>query len=138
MDLKSLWERSGKAHKTASTSVPKPPLILIQSLRFILRQGLAFRGHDEIKDSLNQGNFHELLKWLADNLDGANKAVLLNALKDPEMTGLKMMEGLVNACARETTRLIRQDLGEEKFAVLACLFTDACHNEQLVVCLRYV
>ena len=75
MDLKSLWERSGKAHKTASTSVPKPPLILIQSLRFILRQGLAFRGHDEIKDSLNQGNFHELLKWLADNLDGANKAV---------------------------------------------------------------
>ena len=75
MDLKSLWERSGKAQKTAPTSAPKPPSILLRSLRFILRQGLAFRGHDEIKDSLNQGNFHELLKWLADNLDGANKAV---------------------------------------------------------------
>jgi hypothetical protein len=78
------------------------------------------------------------LKWLAGNLDGTNKAVLQNVLNDPAMTCPKMIKGLVNVCARETTRLIKQDLGEENFAILACLFTDASHNEQLVVCLRYV
>jgi hypothetical protein len=44
-----------------------------------LRQGLAFRGHDEKKDSLNRGNFRELLAWLAGNFEEVNQVVLENA-----------------------------------------------------------
>ncbi|XP_021764865.1 zinc finger MYM-type protein 1-like [Chenopodium quinoa] len=32
-------------------------------LRFLLGQGLTFRGHDESGESYNRGNFLELLKW---------------------------------------------------------------------------
>ena len=32
---------------------------------FLLQQGLPFRGHDETKDSINQGNFLELLSGYA-------------------------------------------------------------------------
>jgi hypothetical protein len=32
-------------------------------VRFLLEQGLAFRGHDESSTSLNKGNFRELLDW---------------------------------------------------------------------------
>ena len=32
-------------------------------LRFLLRQGLAFLGHDEFDDFLNQGDFLELLQF---------------------------------------------------------------------------
>jgi hypothetical protein len=36
----------------------------IRCLRYLLHQGLAFRGHDESKESSNRGNFIELLKFL--------------------------------------------------------------------------
>ena len=37
----------------------------VDCVRFLLRQGLAFRGHDESEDSSNQGNFLELLRFHA-------------------------------------------------------------------------
>jgi len=48
-------------------------------LRFFLNQGLAFCGHDETKQSVNRGNFLELLNWLAGNNEEVNKVVLKNA-----------------------------------------------------------
>lgn len=142
VDLKSLWERTGKVQKTAPTPVPAgpaPPSSLLGCLRFFLQQGLAFQGwHEEIEASLNEGgNLPELLKWLAENMEGADKAVLQNAMNDPLMTSPEMLKGLVSACARETTRCVVRDLGGENFAILACLFGDACQKEQLAVCLRY-
>ena len=41
----------------------------LKCIRYILRQGLAFRGHDESRDSKNKGNFKELLHWLAGNFE---------------------------------------------------------------------
>jgi len=54
----------------------------IDCIRFLLRQGLAFRGNDESKDSSNQGNFLELLKFLADHNEDVKAVVLKNALKN--------------------------------------------------------
>ncbi|XP_026437172.1 uncharacterized protein LOC113335282 [Papaver somniferum] len=51
----------------------------INCVRFLLRQGLAFRGHDETEAYLNIGNFIELLKWLADNNEEIKVVVLENA-----------------------------------------------------------
>jgi hypothetical protein len=44
-----------------------------------LSQGLAFRGHDESKESKNKGNFRELVKTLANQNDDIRKVVLENA-----------------------------------------------------------
>ena len=40
----------------------------LKCLRFLLHQGLAFRGHDESEESLNKGNFLGLLNCLAGKL----------------------------------------------------------------------
>jgi hypothetical protein len=45
----------------------------------LLRQGLAFRGHDESKESLNHGNFLELMKLLGKKNVKTNKDILWNA-----------------------------------------------------------
>jgi hypothetical protein len=37
-------------------------------MKFLLRQGLAARGHDESEKSLNKGHFREMLSMLAENL----------------------------------------------------------------------
>ena len=41
----------------------------LKCVRYLLHQGLAFRGHDESENSLNKGNFLELLHWLAGNFE---------------------------------------------------------------------
>ena len=51
-----------------------------------LQQGLAFHGHDESKDSNNQGDFLELLRFLAKHNEEIDKAVLENAPKNHQMT----------------------------------------------------
>ena len=51
----------------------------IDSVRYLLRQGLAFRGHDESKESKNKGNFRELVNTLANQNDDIRKVVLENA-----------------------------------------------------------
>ena len=51
----------------------------VDCVRFLLRQGLAFRGHDESQDSNNQGNFLELLAFLADHNKEVRDVALKNA-----------------------------------------------------------
>lgn len=58
----------------------------LRCIKFILHQGLAFRGNDENEESSNRGNFIELLKFLAANSKEVNKFVLNNALGNCSLT----------------------------------------------------
>jgi hypothetical protein len=64
----------------------------LKCLRFLLRQGLACRGHNESEESLNRGNFLELLNWLARNFKEVNEVVLKNAPKNCKMTSPKIQK----------------------------------------------
>ncbi|XP_039826581.1 zinc finger MYM-type protein 1-like [Panicum virgatum] len=110
----------------------------LKCLKFLLRQGLACRGHDESEDSLNKGNFLELLNWLAENFEEVGKVVLNNAPKNCKLTAPKIQRDIINCCAKETTNLIMEDLGGECFAILADESSDVYQKEQLALCLRYV
>jgi hypothetical protein len=66
-----------------------------------LGQGLACRGYDESENSLNKGNFRELLKWLSEIFEEVNKVVLKNAPKNAQMTSPKIQKDLINSCAKE-------------------------------------
>jgi hypothetical protein len=107
-------------------------------LRFILRQGLACRGHDESEGSLNKGNFLELLNWLAENFEDVNKVVLKNAPKNCKLTSPQIQKEIISCCAKETTKLIIEDLGDDYFAILADESSDVYQKEQLALCIRYV
>ena len=48
----------------------------IDVVRFLLRQALSFRGHDETEESPNKGNFLELLRWLGKRCDVAWRTAL--------------------------------------------------------------
>nr|XP_034570453.1 zinc finger MYM-type protein 1-like [Setaria viridis] len=67
--------------------------------------GLAFRGHDESKESSNRGNFIELLKFLAGNSEEVNKYVLENAPAD-ESSDISHKEQLA-LCLRYVDKLGR-------------------------------
>jgi hypothetical protein len=109
----------------------------LQCIRYLLHQGLAFRGHTEGKDSNNKGNFRELLQWLAGNFEEVNKVVLENAPNNCQLIDHKIQKQLIYCCAKETTKIIMDELGDECFAILADESSDA-YQQQLALCLRYV
>ncbi|XP_056689223.1 uncharacterized protein [Spinacia oleracea] len=58
----------------------------VECIRWLLQMGLAFRGHNESKDSKSRGNFIELLMFLANNNEDNDKVVLDNAPKNLQLT----------------------------------------------------
>ena len=82
----------------------------VDCIRFLQQQGLAFRGHDESKGSSNQGNFRELLRFLAKHNEEIDKVVLENALENHQMTAPDIQKEIAHAAASETIDAILKDL----------------------------
>ena len=76
----------------------------LRCIKFLLLQGLAFRGNDESEESSNRGNFIELLKFLAGNSDEVNKYVLNNAPGNCTLTSPKIQKQIIHCCAIETRK----------------------------------
>ncbi|XP_059451114.1 uncharacterized protein LOC132181905 [Corylus avellana] len=102
------------------------------------QQGLAFCGHDESKDSSNQGNFCELLQFLAKHNEEIDKVVLENALENHQMTALDIQKEIANVAANETLNAILKDLGDSSFVILVDESCDISVKEQLAIVLHYV
>ncbi|XP_060960704.1 uncharacterized protein LOC115723760 [Cannabis sativa] len=86
----------------------------IDCVKYLLRQGLAFRGHDESEDSNNRGNFLELLHFLVDHNDDIKVVALKNAPRSLKLTSSDIQKDIARVVASETV------------------------NEQMAVVLRYV
>ncbi|CAL9026245.1 unnamed protein product [Prunus brigantina] len=74
----------------------------IKCTKFLLRQGLAFRGHDESATSNNRGNYLELLQFIADNDDKVKEVVMENAPGNLKLLAPCIQKEIVNSCALET------------------------------------
>ncbi|XP_042388061.1 uncharacterized protein LOC121980164 [Zingiber officinale] len=111
---------------------------ILKVIRFLLLQGLPFRGHDESSTSSNRGNFLELLKWYSSECPEVATVVGMNALGNNQMIAPKIQKQLVNACAIETTNAILVDLGDRWFTLLLDEARDCSVKEQMTVVIRYV
>ena len=124
-------EEVGNVYRTRLTAS-------VDCIRLLLRQGLAFRGHDESDESLNQGNFIELLKFLAKHNEDINKVVLNNAPENLKLTSLRIQKDIISAAAIETTAAIVSDIGDELFSILVDEARDVSVKEQMAIALRFV
>nr|XP_043609826.1 uncharacterized protein LOC122581642 [Erigeron canadensis] len=97
--------------------------------------GLVFRGHNEKKESSNRGNILELLEWLA-KYNEIVREVLKRAPRNHKMIAPSVQKDLINSCAKETTSLIVEDVGDNYFAILVDESSDVCHKEQMALYLR--
>ncbi|XP_004295983.1 PREDICTED: uncharacterized protein LOC101313497 [Fragaria vesca subsp. vesca] len=90
----------------------------VDCIQLLLRQGLAFRGHDESNNSSNQGNFLGLLQFLADHDEQVRVVTLHNAPENLKMTSLMIQKDIVNAAAVETINVIIADMDNALFSIL--------------------
>ncbi|XP_057770211.1 uncharacterized protein LOC130990025 [Salvia miltiorrhiza] len=107
-------------------------------LRYLIMQGLAFRGNDESERSLNQGNFIELLKVVASCNEDISNVVLKNAPDNLKLTSPDIQSDIINAAAVETTKAIIMDIGNGFFSILVDECRDVSVKEQMGVVIRYV
>ncbi|CAA7014618.1 unnamed protein product [Microthlaspi erraticum] len=82
----------------------------IDSSRFLLHQGLAFRGHDESEDSINQGNFKQLVKYTGDQNDAIGKVILKNAPKNNQMVSSLIQKDIVNSFGEEVVKSVIEEI----------------------------
>ncbi|BBH08941.1 hypothetical protein Prudu_021296 [Prunus dulcis] len=110
----------------------------LDCVRFLLRQGLPFRGHDESDTSSNKGNYLELLQFLADHDEKVKAVVLENAPGNLKLIAPTIQKDLVNACATETIKKIIKDMDGAFFSLLVDESRDVSVKEQMAVVFRYV
>ena len=110
----------------------------IDACRYLLRQGLPFRGHDESTESANKGNFVELVKYTADQNEIVSKVVLENAPKNNQMVSHKIQKDLAHCFAEEVTQSIIQELDHGVFCLLVDESADVSTKEQVAVVFRFV
>ena len=99
---------------------------------------MAFCGHDESEQSLNQGNLIELLKFLFEHNEEINKVVLNNTPKNLKLTSPRIQKDIIIAAAIKTTTAIARDIGDELFSILVDGARNISVKEQMVVALRFV
>ncbi|PIM98794.1 hypothetical protein CDL12_28723 [Handroanthus impetiginosus] len=78
----------------------------IKVVRFLLGQGMAFRGHDEGISSSNKGNFLELLQYHTEICDEDVATILRKAPKNNQLTSPAVQKEIIHACAIETAKLM--------------------------------
>ncbi|KAL9669885.1 hypothetical protein QQ045_007435 [Rhodiola kirilowii] len=88
--------------------------VVVDDVRLLLQQGLAFWGHNEADDSLNKINFLEILDWYSSrNLDvGKQMAIVLRYVNDHGIV-MERFIGLVHVVDTTSLALKR---GDELFA----------------------
>lgn len=79
---------------------------LIDVIRYLLKEGMTFRGHNEGINSTKRGYFLNLLKWYADRKEKIKNVVLEKALKNNSLTSPDIQKDIVNVCAKETVKAI--------------------------------
>lgn len=85
--------------------------------RFLLRQRLPFRGHEEKEETANNGNFFELLKYTADHNDVVSKVVLRNASGNKQLTSPIIQKDIVHCFSEELVKSIIEEIDHDFFPV---------------------
>ncbi|KAH1155006.1 hypothetical protein GLYMA_18G180700v4 [Glycine max] len=105
--------------------------------RYLIAQGMAFRGHDESSTSLNKGNFREMVDWVKSQNEQVRDA-FDHGGKNCTMTCGDIQKELATCCAHEVTKVIMEDLGDRQFSVLIDESRDISVKEQMAVMLRFL
>jgi len=90
----------------------------VDSVQWLAFQACAFRCHDEMPDSKNQGNFIKLIKLLATYNDDISGLVLENAPKNAKYTSPKIQKEILHIIANKVRDVIQKEIAMPNFAFL--------------------
>ena len=111
--------------------------VSIDATKYLALQGLAFRGHNEKQDSLNRGNFLELVDLLA-SYDKKAKIVFKQPSGNVTYTSGQIQKEIIEIIAKKVRQKIRDEIGDSYFTIIADECEDVLHKEQMAIVMRYI
>ncbi|CAK8532870.1 unnamed protein product [Lathyrus sativus] len=110
----------------------------IDIVHWLTFQARAFRGRDESTESLNQGNFLELIKLLVGYNDEVVKVVLENAPSNSKYTSQLIQKEILHILSSRVKKHIREEIGDSKFCIIVDEACEESKKEQMSLVLRFV
>ncbi|CAF2165695.1 unnamed protein product [Rotaria magnacalcarata] len=101
------------------------------------RQSIGIRGHDESENSLNKGNFIEMLKW-ASSTDPIVKSIFEESTRSSTYLSPAIQNELIKIMAEQIKRQIAEKIKGQAFALMADENRDNGGHEQLSIVIRRV
>ncbi|CAF0772997.1 unnamed protein product [Brachionus calyciflorus] len=110
---------------------------IVESIIYLAKQGLAFRGHNEKNDSINKGNFREFIDFFATK--DSSLSIFVNGSKNANYCSPTIQNELVGIIANEVRLKILSMIKSNKiFALVLDETSDITNVEQMSFCFRYV
>ncbi|KAL9685702.1 hypothetical protein QQ045_023153 [Rhodiola kirilowii] len=110
----------------------------IAAVKYLGKEGLPFRGHDESSNSSSRGHFIEIIKSYASMNDEIAKVVLENAPRHAMYIAPSIQKEILDIIATKIRNKIRQEIGDAKFCILVDESLDVSQKEQMAIILRFV
>ena len=112
----------------------------IRTTIFLATHGLAFRGHDESRNSFNRGNYINLLENFQHYSGNKRLAGCLYESSHPAFSGLSgdIQNELIQCLYEEVIEAIKAEIGKSPYvSLMADESTDIANVAQLALCIRY-
>ncbi|XP_050368883.1 uncharacterized protein LOC126786974 [Argentina anserina] len=110
----------------------------ITAVKYLGKEGLPFRGHDESADSTSIGHFIELIKCYAVLNEDIVKVVLDNAPKYAMYIAPSIQKEILDIIATKIRSRIHAEIGDAKFCILVDESLDVSHKKQMAIIIRFV
>lgn len=122
-----------KSHATETRNNRAMFLKLLECIRYLARQGLAFRGRHE--DSIAfEGNLYQLLL-----LQAKDSIQLASWIKKRDYISPAIVNEIINISGNTILRQLLQEIqAADWFSLIADEATDVSHNEQMCIAVRWV
>ena len=110
----------------------------IEAIKWLTFQACALRGHDERPNSRNEGNFLELIKFIASYNKSVDDVVLENAPQNAKYTSPDIQKEILRVYATNVQEAIRDEIGMAKFCLIVDESQDESKKEQMAIVVRFV
>ncbi|XP_028106588.1 uncharacterized protein LOC114305656 [Camellia sinensis] len=111
--------------------------VSIDTIRLLAFRGCVFRGRDERPNSINRGNFLQIVKLLGSYNDNVAK-VLDKAPKNASYTSPKIQKEILHIFSTKVKNAIREEIGDAKYCIIVDEARDESKNEKMAIVLRFI
>ncbi|XP_061362827.1 uncharacterized protein LOC133306518, partial [Gastrolobium bilobum] len=112
--------------------------VSVDVTRWLALQGCTFRGHDENLDSLNRGNFLEMIKFLASYNQEVALVVLEKAPQNASYSSPRIQKESLHVFSQKVKDTIREEISNAKFCLIVDEASDVSKKEHMAIVLRFV
>ncbi|XP_024969608.1 zinc finger MYM-type protein 1-like [Cynara cardunculus var. scolymus] len=110
----------------------------IKACRFLLKNALPFRGHDESEMFISKVMFLETLALIGDRNEDVGKVILKRFPTNDQMLSPSIQKDIAACFANQILKSMRKEIGDDVFSLLVDESSDVSKKEQMMVVLRYV